>query len=122
MTIAKTILSISTLHGDERSQRAKHASFMAFQIKQREIASGLDPSPILKTTPVIMTDIPALLDQIVRDGLLEDRAEYSRDDLARMYGIPMNDAEDLFSAIYDRMNCKHRDNGRGICSDCGHVL
>lgn len=45
--ISKIEASIAALHGDERDRAAKYDSFIAWQIKQRLAAKGLESS-ILK--------------------------------------------------------------------------
>lgn len=46
--IAKIDASVAKLHGNERERAQKYTSFLAWQLREREKASGLDPSPILK--------------------------------------------------------------------------
>lgn len=45
--IAKQIESVTKLHGGEREQTSKYASFVRWQLAQRAAASGIDPSPVL---------------------------------------------------------------------------
>lgn len=51
-TIAKIDASVIKLHGDERSRKAKYDSFIAWQIRARQEASGKEPSSILKQATV----------------------------------------------------------------------
>jgi hypothetical protein len=47
--IDKVQTSIQKLHGDERSRKAKHESFVSWQLRERAKARGEEPSPILKS-------------------------------------------------------------------------
>ncbi len=47
-SISKIQASIAALHGDERSQRSKYDSFIAWQIRQRMQARGQEVPAILK--------------------------------------------------------------------------
>lgn len=47
--ITKVIASVQQMHGGEREQRAKYATFIAWQVAEYEKKHGLDPSPVLKT-------------------------------------------------------------------------
>jgi hypothetical protein len=46
--IQAIIASVQKLHGGDRDQTAKYDSFVAWQLRQRAIARGEQPSSVLK--------------------------------------------------------------------------
>lgn len=48
MSIEKVIESVNRLHGSIRQQEVKHQSYLAWQLRQRAIEEGREPSPLLK--------------------------------------------------------------------------
>lgn len=54
-SIQKQIVSVEKMHGGEREQVSKHASFIAWQLRARAERSGREPSPILK--PITTEDL-----------------------------------------------------------------
>ena len=48
--IKKIIASVEKLHGGSREQTSKYDSFVAWQLRQRAIAAGREPSKILKVS------------------------------------------------------------------------
>lgn len=42
------IASVAKLHGDTRDQASKHSDFIAWQLRQRAIARGDEPSNVIK--------------------------------------------------------------------------
>lgn len=48
MSIEKVIESVNRLHGSIRQQEQKHASYLAWQLRQRAEQEGREPSILLK--------------------------------------------------------------------------
>lgn len=48
MSIEKVIESVNKLHGNIREQEQKHVNYLAWQLRQRALAEGREPSVLLK--------------------------------------------------------------------------